>query len=74
MTTQHPTTIIVRAFLAIPSSAMPRILAYCDDLQDCAWDVLRWYAEDGDAGVAAGERFSLRADRDGWREGREVIL
>jgi hypothetical protein len=57
---------VVRDFLALPSEALPGVTAASDDIGDL-WAYLR-------AGGGVAETLTLRADRDGWRDGVTIRI
>jgi len=62
-------------FLALPVEALPsaRFAVEDDAWSGDAWAVLREIATSGEtAEEACGSRIVVRADRDGWRDGKEV--
>lgn len=75
---------LARDFLALPGEALPSVqdASSSDEAMgsDQAWRLLRAAVADGERSftatalvpVAAMERLTLRADRDGWRDGRTI--
>ena len=67
----------IKEFLAIPGEALPAAqFIESDDEGYSAWPMLRDYVRPVDlqAYNHCGEFVRLRADRDGWREGKLVRL
>ena len=70
MTTDHQTEVqsvrdIIRAFLDLPKTAMPRADFVDADEPDNAWDAIREYMVDDSTGC--GVEIRLAADRPDWQ-------
>lgn len=67
----------IREFLNLPAEAMPRArFANESDSEDFdAWQVLRQSAETGESvsDITYGAAIIVAADRDGWRDGIEIL-